>query len=428
MRPRLIHAVLVTGCGLAVTCAVHYGFGGQPVLAVALGLFGATVLALVLMLAWWRQARATLRALNTGVDAFADGDFSFSIKSGQGDVLGELVEAHNRLGRILREQRQHLLQRELLLDTVVRNSPLALLLFDAGGHVVMTNLEARKMLAGGRPMEGMPRDRLVAALPTELGRALSEERPGLIGFKLEGRDEIVHFSFQVFNLNAQPHQLVLIKPLTREIARQEVQTWKKVIRVISHELNNSLGPIKSLANSGLAEARTSGDPFYQRVLGTIAERAEHLHVFLSGYADFARLPAPSIEEVDLGQFLARLADGYPFVRHADVKGRAHFDPMLMEQALINLLKNAHESGSDPDQIVLEVEQLSGQLRFIISDRGPGMNEATLAQAMVPFYSTKRSGSGIGLALAREIVEAHDGHIELANRRGGGLEVRLSISQ
>lgn len=397
-----------------------------PAIALALGLAAVLVAALAWTFHWWRRARLTLRALETGVDAFADGDFSFSLKPGRRDALGALVDAHNRLGGILREQRQHLLQRELLLDTVIRNSPLALLLFDTGGHVVMANLKARKMLAGGRRLEGVSRDRLIETLPPELGEALAQAREGLTAVELDGGEEILHLSFQRFTLNARPHQLVLIKPLTREITRQEVQTWKKVIRVMSHELNNSLGPIKSLARSGLEEARASEDMLYQRILGTIAERAEHLHEFLQGYAAIAKLPAPRPVEVSLEDFFAKLADGWTFQLQGEIAGSACFDPVLMEQALINLLKNAHESGSDPGEVVIELVRSPRALSIRVCDRGPGMNAATLSQAMVPFYSTKRAGSGVGLGLAREIVEAHDGRIELANRRRGGLEVTLML--
>ena len=207
---------------------------------------------MVLLAHWWTRVRSALRALETSVDALQDGDFAFGLRP-RGDELDDLVAAHNRLGRVLREQRQNLMQRELMLDTVVQASPLALLLFDPGGHVVMANLEARRMFADGRRLEGTAEAALLEAMPPELAAAVSEGREGLLTLTGADGEETVHLSVQTFTLNARPHRLLLIKHLTREISRQEVATWKKVIRVISHELNNSLGPMQSLTRSGLRE-------------------------------------------------------------------------------------------------------------------------------------------------------------------------------
>ena len=152
-----------------------------------------------------------------------------------------------------------------------------------------------------------------------------------------------------------------------------------------------------------------------------------LERFLRDYAHFAKLPAPRIEEVDLPGFIERLGTQMEFVLHGPLpQTRALFDPAQIEQALLNLLKNAHEAGGDPAQIRLGWQPHARGWRIEVSDRGAGMNQAALEHALLPFYSTKRSGTGLGLALAREIAEAHGGHLGLANREGGGLRVWLVL--
>jgi signal transduction histidine kinase len=218
-----------------------------------------------------------------------------------------------------------------------------------------------------------------------------------------------------------------LKRLTRELSRQEVSTWKKLIRVLSHELNNSLGPLSSLAHSGAEIARRGDYASLPQVFSAIGERAEHLHQFVSGYATFAKLPAPRSERVPWEQFIADLRGQQSFVQSSALPELAGwFDRGQVEQALINLIKNAHEAGGPSDDVELWIVCVAGSQRIEVRDRGSGMSQTVLAQALLPFYSTKRSGTGLGLALAREIAEAHGGRIQLANRDGGGLIVALDL--
>jgi signal transduction histidine kinase len=217
----------------------------------------------------------------------------------------------------------------------------------------------------------------------------------------------------------------VLRHLTVELRRQEVQTWKKVIRVISHELNNSLAPVASLAHSGqeLVRRGASGERL-EKVLATIEERARHLEAFILGYAKFAKLPAPRLEDVGWRALVERLRAQVELTVEGDVpEGAGRFDPAQVEQALVNLVTNAHESGSPASDVVLRVRPG----RFEVCDRGSGMTDTVLAQALLPFYSTKRGGTGLGLALVREIAEAHGGRVALANREGGGLCVTLTLT-
>jgi two-component system, NtrC family, nitrogen regulation sensor histidine kinase NtrY len=229
-----------------------------------------------------------------------------------------------------------------------------------------------------------------------------------------------------FLLQGRPYRLLLLKRLTRELSRQEVSTWKKLIRVLSHELNNSLGPLSSLAHSGAELARRKDYAALPPVFGAIAERAEHLHHFVGSYAAFAKLPAPRPERIDWRTFLADLARQVRFKNESVPTLTGWFDRVQVEQSLINLLKNAHEAGGPHDAVELAVTCAAGEQRLEVRDRGCGMSQAVLAQALLPFYSTKRSGTGLGLALSREIAEAHGGRIHLANREGGGLCVTLDL--
>lgn len=369
-----------------------------------------------------------LRALEGAVTSYRDGDFGFSIATRRNDELGDLVRLHNELGKTLRLQRQHLTQRELMLDTMVQKSPQALVLVDAHDRITYANIAARHLLNEGASMPGLDFNELCRDLPEPMRKALARGGDSLFTVDLGGEEETFHVSLRRFRLQGRSHSLYLFRRMTRELSRQEVASWKRVIRVISHELNNSLAPIASMTHSGRELLARGEHARLGGVFDSIGERARHLHEFIGGYADFAKLPAPRLQSVDWLPFLESLALHCQFRLAGEPPAEpGRFDPGQIEQVLINLIKNAHEAGSD-EEPTLAIRLKSEELQVEVADRGPGMSEAVLSQALLPFYSTKRSGTGLGLALAREIAEAHEGRLQLANREHGGLRVTLSLPQ
>jgi nitrogen fixation/metabolism regulation signal transduction histidine kinase len=417
--------------GILIALFLDQLLPNRPAIVFAICLVCVVPIAIITIRAQIQPILSLFRALEGTVTSYKDGDFSFSLHWQQNDELADLVQAHNALGDVLREQRLDLMQRELLLDTMVQNTPVAMLLVADGvagaRTIVYANLAARQLLNQGRKLEGHQLAAILEQSTIALREAVARGGDGLFTTGDSEDEEVYHLARRHFSLNGRRHELLLLRQLTVELRRQEVQTWKKVIRVISHELNNSLAPLTSLAHSGAELVRRGQTERLPQILATIEERTRHLESFILGYARFAKLPTPRIEACGWDVFLERLASQVPFkLAGAAPDEPAQIDPAQMEQALLNLLKNAHESGSPPDQVELHIKRVLDMLRIEVTDRGQGMNEAVLTNALVPFYSTKRSGTGLGLALAREIAEAHGGRILLANRDGGGLTVTLIL--
>jgi nitrogen fixation/metabolism regulation signal transduction histidine kinase len=421
--------------GILIALALDHLMPGQPLAVLGICLLCVVPIAVVTIRSQVQPILSLFRALEGTVTSYRDGDFSFSLHWPQNDELADLVQAHNALGEVLREQRLGLVQRELLLDTMVQNTPVAMLLVaDAPNardpqarSIVYANLAARQLLHGGHKLEGHALAEILAQAVPALVDALARGGDGLFTAGTGEDEEVYHLARRQFSLNGRRHELLLLRQLTTELRRQEVQTWKKVIRVISHELNNSLAPLASLAHSGAELVRRGQTERLPQILQTIGERTRHLESFILGYARFAKLPTPRLDTVPWPDFVARLAAQVEFrLSVALPEETARIDVAQMEQALINLLKNAHESGSRAADVELQVRRVQDVVRIEVLDRGSGMNDAVLTNALVPFYSTKRSGTGLGLALAREIAEAHGGRITLSNREGGGLAVTLIL--
>lgn len=325
-----------------------------------------------------------------------------------------------------RRREQSRIQHEQVLRAIVDGAPTAIVLYADSGRIVFTNTAARQLFFDGRAIEGSNFLSLLEAAPAPLRQALLADADGLFTVAQEGEVDTYHLTRRTFELGATPHTLLMVKPLTQELSRQEVDVWKKVIRVMSHELNNSLAPITSLVHSARLLAQQP-DPAakLERVLSVIEERTGHLHGFLAGYARLARLPRPRPTTVPWDAFLAGIRALHPAVQWGPLPTTpGYFDAAQLEQVVLNLIKNAIEAGGRADAVSGQIAPEDGGFRVSIEDRGPGLSTEVLENALLPFYSTKEGGSGLGLALCREIVEAHGGRLRLANRVGGGAIVSV----
>jgi nitrogen fixation/metabolism regulation signal transduction histidine kinase len=289
-------------------------FAPIPEWVIWLSAFGLTLVPVV-----WIAGRfvgrlvRTLEGLSSGIRSFQDRDFSMRIPYRRNDELGELVRLYNRVGELLQEERAQIRQRELLLQSALDQSPIAIVLVNPLQRVVYDNAEARRLFMGGSKLGGRQFEEILAGCPNEMRQVLVSDSDGIFTVETEGELETDHLARREFFLNRRKHALYLLCHMTAELARQEVEIWKKVIRIISHELNNSLAPISSLAHSGAPIAQQPDkidrlEPIYV----SIRERVEHLTSFLEGYARFARLPKPKKQVVEWSAWLAGPRKMYGF--------------------------------------------------------------------------------------------------------------------
>ena len=383
-------------------------------------------------------ATSILQAVSDGLLSFSEREYGMRLAAPNADeVLGDLVRRFNKLGEALRTEHNDRYQREILLETVLETTAMAVVLCNEALRIVYANGAARDLFGGGRKLDGQDFRAILAAAPPAFRQAIEQETDAIFSVEKPdapagspeagpaGAPETYHLARRYFQLSMQPHILFILKPLTRAILRKEADTWKRTIRVISHEINNSLAPISSLIHSGrLMLQKPEMAPRLAEALDTIEERSAHLRGFIEGYAKFARLPLPAKQESRWDALVDSLRPLYSFHVEGKLPERpGMFDAGQMQQVLINLLKNAVEAGGPPDEITLSIAEVpAGAFEIRVEDRGKGMRDDVMKNALLPFFSTKPSGSGLGLPLCREIVEAHGGTLSIRPRAGGGISV------
>jgi signal transduction histidine kinase len=324
----------------------------------------------------------------------------------------------------LEEQRSTGERREGLLRTVVETTPVAMVLFGEGGSIIFTNRSARELFFEGQAVEGQNFLSMIEGAQASLRQALLSDGDEL--FSVDGPSGRETFHLSRRHLDAG-QTLIAVRSVTQELDRHEVASLKKVIRIISHEINNSLGPIASLVSSAkMILQRPEHMPKLPTMFDTIQERTLHLQGFLDGYAKLAKIPQPKPAPVPWRPFLDGLRELWPDLQVGDAPARpGFFDRAQIQQVLINLIKNAHEVGGPPGEVKVVVElRAEGGCRISVLDRGPGVSAEVMQNVFVPFFTTKPTGSGLGLALSREIVDLHQGRLSLAQRDGGGMAVSV----
>lgn len=415
-----MHGALAAGVATAA-----FSLTSSPALAFACALAAAILAAVLTAGRALGAAQRTMGALADGIRSFRDGEFSMRLANPRGDELGDLVGLYNEMGDVLRSERHDLYQRELMLETVLQGAPMAIVLTGPGGRIAYGNRSARHLLAEGRRLEGHDFQELLADAPVEMREVLAAGADALFTVAGQPGEETYHVSRRSFDLHTRRHTLFVIERLTPELRRREVEVWKKAIRVMNHEMNNSLAPIRSLVRSArTAISRPEHAHHLEGIFDTIEERATYLSEFLEGYARFARLPRPQKQPVQWREFLEGMGHLASFRTQEPLPDRPGlFDPMQMQQVIINLVKNAREAGSPQDEVVVTVQAAGdGSASLTVLDRGRGMDEEVMRRALLPFYSSKPSGTGLGLPLCQEILEAHGGRLRLQARAGGGLAV------
>jgi two-component system nitrogen regulation sensor histidine kinase NtrY len=374
-----------------------------------------------------------LQTLSNILAAVREGDYSVRARGSEApDALGELFRETNTLAETLRDQRLGALEATNLLRKIMAEIDVAVLAFDADERLHLLNPAAERLLGTpanqllGKPAMGLG---LTECLHGESTRMLQMSFPGVsVGNARWG------MSRTAFREAGMPLKLLVIADLTRPLREEELQAWQRIVRVIGHELNNSLAPIKSLAAtlSNLL-TREPRSPDWQedmeRGLSIIAVRSESLIRFMEAYARLARLPKAVIGTVNVGTWVRRVAELETRV-NVDVAAGPEFtvqgDGDQLEQLLINLVRNAADAALATCGCVSVTWAKNGDhMEIWVDDEGPGLSDT--ANLFVPFFTTKPGGSGIGLVLCRQIAEAHGGTLTLENRpTGAGCEARLRL--
>ncbi len=365
-----------------------------------------------------RQAVRPLRTLASLIEALREGDYSLRGRSADPpDAVGEVMHELNLLSQVLYDQRLDGVEAGVLLGKVIAEIDMAVFAFDQDRRLLVINPAGQALLAAddGR-LNGASADEagLAAMLAVPSGTIMAHRFPGG-----SGRWEVRR---RVFRAGGWPHELLVISDLSRALRDEERQAWRRIVRVMGHELNSSLTPIKSMA--GTLRSLIDRDPLpgdwredTAQGLAIIHDRAEALARFMGAYARLARLPPPVSRDIafaPLAQHVASLhSESVTVTGGPDANVRADADQI--EQVLINLIRNAVEAAGDDGEVCISWALEGDELIVAISDDGPGL--ARTDNLWVPFFTTKPGGTGIGLALSREIIENHGGRIALENRLG-----------
>ncbi len=427
---RILLGALLATLPALIALAVALWFAVNDVTRTVAIWSGIALLTVGLTIVVRRHAVYPLYTLSNLLEALREGDYSLrGSRARRGDAIGEVVLEINALAQTLREQRLAVEEKSALLAKVIATLDIAVLAFDADGRIKLANPAAERLLAATT-------SELAAQTAVSLGLedclAISDVRVLERNFAGgSGRWEVRHARFRE---SSRSHDLLVISDLSRALREEERLAWQRLLRVLGHELNNSLAPIRSMA--GTLSKLTDCEPLpedwredVQSGLRVIGARAEALARFMARYTQLARLPPPSPRTIEFGALAQRavlLEQRIAVTIEAGPALQLEVDPDQIEQALINLIKNAADAALDGGAHVnLRWRQHDAELHVEVIDDGPGLPPSE--NLFVPFFTTKPDGSGIGLVLARQIIEAHGGALTLENRHDArGCIARLYL--
>ena len=363
--------------------------------------------------------------------ALHEGDYSIRGTGAKpGSAVDLVLKEINSLGDTLQRQRSEAVESTALLTSVMGAIDVAVFAFDMDEQLVLVNPAAERLL-NKRSAEVLGRH----ARDLRLDRYLSGDTPRLIDRPFGPDSGRLELRRSGFRRDGKPHQLLVFADLSRALREEEQQAWQRIVRVLSHEINNSLTPIKSIAHS--IKRMISRVPDVPRAaeiqdgLNLIETRSGALGRFLRAYAQLARLPKPQqrpIQVMPLAKRIAELENRLPIELRAGNDIEVEADPDQLEQLLINIVRNAVDATLETSgQVWIDWKAVDGYLQLTVEDEGPGLPDTS--NLFVPFFTTKPTGSGIGLALSRQIAEAHGGTLALENRteaRGCRAVLRLPI--
>lgn len=392
--------------------------------AAALG--GLAFVCLIVAVSLHEHIVRPLQTLSNVVAALREDDFSFRARGARlDDSLGELAREINALANTLQTQKVSALEATALLRRVVEVIDAPILAFDPVSQLRLINPAAERTF-------GLVAERALGrgAGDLHLADLLSQPADELITLPLNGHQTRWIVRRATFRQTGVPHTLLLLSDVSSALREQEREAWQRLVRVLGHELNNSLAPIKSIAGtlrSRLPETALSSDQTadFERGLSVIENRADSLNRFAQAYRMLARLPKPALRSVPIRPMLERvtaLEMRLPVEIHCGPELSLTVDPDQLEQLLINLVRNAvdaalhNEIGGAKPGVEITWRQEPGAVLISVSDNGPGITNPS--NLFVPFYTTKPGGTGIGLVLARQIAEAHGGSLELTSSESG----------
>jgi nitrogen fixation/metabolism regulation signal transduction histidine kinase len=365
--------------------------------------------------------------------ALREGDFSLRGRGrGPEDPIEEVMREVNALADTLREQRLGALEALALMRKVMEEIDVGVFAFDATHRLRLVNRAGERLL-------GRPAEQLLARAAAEIGleECLVVTSPRILDLGFAGGAGRFEVHTSTFRQGGEPHRLLVLADVSRALRDEERRAWQRLIRVVGHELNNSLAPIRSIAHSlaGLVGREPLPRDWRDDMrggLGVIATRAEALGRFMDAYARLARLPPPSLTAVEIGPLVRRVAGletRVPVEIRPGPNAVVQADADQLEQLLINLTRNAADAAQETGGgVAVGWRRVGGavpQVEIVVEDGGPGLPAS--ANLFVPFFTTKPHGSGIGLVLCRQIAEGHGGRLSLENRRdGAGCLARLRL--